>query len=388
MVNMANIWRFLVAACDWRTHLRKLGGQPIVDAVFITNMRDETDRRRFLGKWDPKEGHFDGPRYILGDTIGRTRSINSTTEDLLSDHGRERAQQQFIDATRWARNNGAKVILLAAATKRLFGENPDRLQKMFPELLFTIGDNGTTLILLNEIKRALKEAGLNPKNSRIGVLGPYGFLGNLVTKDLTEKGYKIIGVGPNMTALKRITKAYGVEICRNFNEMGKVDAVIACTHSEKVRLNDHAIDQIRHANKKLLVIDVAEPSNLRKEEYDKCKEVVIRQDAGNGYSPNLKYVLGAISYRMFRLTRGVTFGCFAETLSLAAAIKRGESIKDVDWFSVNDKNMEFVSRLFRKVGFTLPSPRCFGKRIKSFNLSAEESMTAENTQPHFNTMEW
>lgn len=388
MINIANIWRFLVALFDWRTHLRKIMGQPIVDAVFITNMRDEVDKRRFLGKWDPKEGHFDGPRYIVGDVIGRTRSINSTTEDLLSDHGRERAQQQFIDATKWASDNGAKVILLAAATKRLFGEHDDRLKKMFPELLFTIGDNGTTLVLLNEIKRAFKEAGLNPGNSRIGVLGPYGFLGELVTKDLTEKGYKVIGIGPNQTALKRMAKSYNIEICRNFNEVGEIDAVVACTHSERVRLNDLAIDFLRRKNKKLLVVDVAEPSNLRKEELEKCKGVVIRQDAGNAYSPNLKYVLGAISYRMFRLTRGVTFGCFAETLSLAAAIKRGENVKDIDWFSVNNENMKTVSHLFSKIGFTLPSPRCFGKKIKSFNLSVDAIYPAEKIQPNFNPLEW
>lgn len=388
MINIANIWRFLVAACDWRVHLRKLMGQPIVDAVFITNMRDETDRRRYLGKWDPKEGHFDGPRYVIHGVLGRTRIINTVTDDLGSDHGKERAQQQFIAAAEWARNHGAKVILLAAATKRLFGETNDRLQKMFPELLFTIGDNGTTLVLLNEIKRAFKEAGLNPGNSRIGVLGPYGFLGELVTKDLTEKGYKVIGVGPNQTALKRMAKNYNIEICRNFNEVGEVDAVVACTHSERVRLNDLAIDFLRRKNRKLLVVDVAEPSNLRKEELEKCKEIVIRQDAGNAYSPNLKYVLGAISYKMLRLTRGVTFGCFAETLSIAASIKRGENVKDVNWFSVNNENMKTVSHLFSKVGFILPSPRCFGKKIKSFDLSAEEIMPAENIQPSFNPLEW
>jgi len=121
--------------------------------------------------------------------------------------------------------------------------------------------------------------------------------------------------------------------------MGKVDAVICCTHSEKIRLRAGMVETIRHHGKKLLVIDVAEPSNLTEAEYEKCKGVVVRQDAGNAYNPNLKYVLGALSYRMFRLTRGVTFGCFAETMALTATMKRGEPpVKDVDWFTVNRYN--------------------------------------------------
>ena len=371
-----NLWRFFIALFDWRTHLRKLRGQPILDAVFISNMRDDVDKRRYLGKWNPKEGHFNGPRYAIGNVLGRTRIINTVTEDLLSDYGRERAQKQFIASTEWARGTGAKVILLAAATKRLFGDG-EKLRGQIPELIFTIGDNGTVLILLNEIARAFGEAGLKPENSRIAVLGPYGFLGELVTKDLREKEYAVIGVGPNYSALKRMVNAYGISVCRKFEEIGKVDAVVACTHSKKIRLNSLAIELIRRKNKKLLVIDVAEPSNLTLEEYDKSKRVVIRQDAGNGYSPKLKYVLGAISYKMFRLSRGVTFGCFAETLSIAAAIKRGENVKDRDWFFVNKENMQSVSLLFEKVGFTLPSPRCFGKPIKSLELSIEQSKIDE-----------
>ncbi|MBZ0221175.1 MAG: hypothetical protein K8I01_12185 [Candidatus Methylomirabilis sp.] len=339
-------------------------------------MRDDVDKRRYLGRWNPKEGHFNGPRYAIGNVLGRTRVINTLTEDLLSDHGRERAQKQFIAATEWARKNGAKVILLAAATKRLFC-NGQKLRELFPELIFTIGDNGTVLILLNEIDRAFREAGLKPENSRIAVLGPYGFLGKLVTKDLREKGYGIIGVGPNHSALKRIVNAYRISVCRNFEEVGKIDAVVACTHSKKIRLNDVAIELIRRKDKKLLIIDVAEPSNLSPEEYEKSKKVVIRQDAGNGYSPKLKYVLGAVSYKMFRLSRGVTFGCFAETLSIAAAIKRGEHVKNTDWFSVDKENIKSVSLLFDKVGFTLPSPRCFGEPIKGFELSINQSRANE-----------
>jgi len=323
MTLLAASWRAAVAILDWRTHLRRLTGKPVVDVVFITNMRDGTDRRRYLGSWRPEMGHFNGPRYWLnGKVVGRTRALDIVTEDLASSDGRRKAKEFFISATQWAEKNGAKVILLAAGTKRLFGEDGARLKKMFPNLTFTIGDNGTMFLLREETFRALEEAKLNPAFCRIGVLGPYGFLGEMIVDALVKKGYvNVIGVGPNSSGLRKVHDKHGIEVCQGFSGMKQVDAVIACTHSETVRLDAETIDLIRHPEKKLLVIDVAEPSNLKHSEFLKCKDVVIRQDAGNAHNLKLKYVLGAISYRMFRLSRGVAFGCFAEAMSLAVSKK-------------------------------------------------------------------
>jgi len=324
---LAVSWRFFVAIFDWRTILRRIKGQPIVDAVFITNMRDKTDRQRYLGLWCPKNGHFNGPRYWINGVAGRTRALDITTEDLTTSEGRKRTKRYFFNATQWAQDNGAKVILLAASTKRLFGENGTEVKKLFPNLIFTIGDNGTFLLLREETLRALRNANLKPGYCRIGILGPYGFLGEMMVQTLIEKGYDTIGAGPNISALERIAGKYGIEACQTFAEMGQVDAIIACTHSDKIRLNAENIELVRRPNKKLLVIDVAEPSNLKYREFQKCKDVVVRQDAGNAYSSNLKYVLGPISYKMFRLTQGVTFGCFAEALSIASEIKQREEVE-------------------------------------------------------------
>lgn len=317
-------WRAAVAIFDWRTHLRKLRKQPIVDVVFVTNMRDETDRSRFLGLWKPSNGHFNGPRYWFNGIAGRTRAFNVTSEEMGTSKGRRKSREYFIAATRWAQDNGAKVILLAAGTKRLFGDEGASLRELFPDLIFTIGDNGTMIILIDETLRALRETNLHPGFCKIGVLGPYGFLGEMMVQVLVEKGYSLIGAGPNSSGLKKINEVYGIETCLDFTGMGQVDAVVACTHSGKISLTAESIELIRKSDKKLLVIDVAEPSNLKYKEYLKCRNKIIRQDAGNAYSKDLKYVLGAVSYRLFRLTQGVAFGCFAEAISIASDIKRKE----------------------------------------------------------------
>lgn len=372
---MGKIWRFSAALFDWRTHLRFLGGGGVrLDAVFISNMRDATDRERFLGGFHPPGGHFNGPRYSIKGVLGRTRALYVTADDLATSEGRMRAREQFIRATQWAGSMGAEVVLLAAGTKRLFDGDIDELKQRFPEMLFTIGDNGTSLLLTEETLRALEKARLDPGKCRIGVLGPYGFLGELMIKTLLNAGHHVVGAGPNNGGLEKIGKAYGIEMFRSFEEMGKVDAVVACTHSEKVRLTAENIDLIRRDGRKLLVVDVAEPANMTRREFLKCGDRVVRQDAGNAYAPGLKYVLGAISYRMFRLTRGVTFGCFAEALTLAWAMKHGceKEVRGLNWMEVNEENMKLITDLFGRMGFRSPSPRSHSTLVKSFDLEMED----------------
>lgn len=366
------IWRFFVTVFNWRGVLRMILRRKQLDVVFISNMRDDDDRKNLLGWIHPSKGHFNGQLFWLkGKISGRLRLIDAIAEDLVVPSGRKKAQNQFLAAVKWAQKRGVKVILLAASTKRLFGRDGEKLKNLFPDLTFTIGDNGTAILLLKDTLRALRKAGLFPDNSRIGILGPYGILGEVVTEFLVKVGYHVIGAGSDVTRLENMAKSYGIEICQNFEEMDKVDAVIACTHSEKIRITADNEKLIRRQNQKLLVIDVAEPANLSIEEYEKCNNVVIRQDAGNAYNPDLEYVLGRISYKRLRLTNGVIFGCFAESLALALALEQGEDIKNIDWFSVNNQNIDKISKLFERYGFQLPSPVCFGEPVTSFNLSLE-----------------
>ncbi len=361
-------WRFFVAVCDWRTHLRVITGRPAIDVVFITNMRDRIDRKKFLGRFRPECGHFNGPRYWFHGISGRTRALDVTARELMNPKIRKEAKKKFLNAVQWAGEHGAKVILLAAGTKRLFGRDGAELKELFPDLIFSIGDNGTALLLKFETLRALRQADLKPADSRIAVLGPYGLLGEQIVIALKQAGYKVVGAGTN-DAIRSLAKKHNIEICHTFSDMDQVDAVIACTHSEAICLNADAVESIRHPKKKLLVVDVAEPSNFTKAEYEECKDVVVRQDAGNAYMKGLKYVIGALSYRRFRLTRAVTFGCFAETLALFLELRRGNDIKKVDWFAINETNMAIVEKMFKKEGIVIPSPRCFGKSVRSFNLS-------------------
>jgi predicted amino acid dehydrogenase len=356
-------WRFAVCIADVRTFWRWIADRPLADVVCITNMRDETDRARFIGKFHPACGHFNGPRYWLRSKIAcRTRSLDVTAEELLHPSTRREAKQKFLDAVRWAQRKGARVILLAAGTKRLFGRDGAELKALFPDMIFTIGDNGTSWLLLQEVLAAFRKAGLSHA-SRIGVLGA-GILGTQIVESLQSLGFtNLVGLTNNGSF-----ERFGIQVCQVFEQMGKLDLVVSCTHSPEAHLTAERVELLRQPEKKLLVIDVSEPSNLSEQEYEKCESIVIRQDAGNAFAPTLKYVLGCISYRMFRLSRGVAFGCFAEAMALFSALQRGEPVKTPDWFAINSENMSLVETFFCHDGFKVPSPRCFGEPVKSFEL--------------------
>ena len=374
---LGNIWRFMVALFDLRGWARLLTGRPAIDVVFVTNLRDEAERRRYFGSWVPPLGHANGPRVYLDGVAGRVRGIYVTAEEMLTREGRKKAKQQFIAATEWAERKGARVVLLAASTKRLFGRDGRELKERFPKLLFTIGDNGTGAMLRADVFRALAGARLPAGQARVMVIGPYGILGECMTRELVQAGYEVVGYGANETALAEVAKTFGIRVASRVDSLGPVDAVVACTHSAAAKLGPDEVDMLRRGGRKLLVVDVAEPANLDVDAYARCQDKVVRQDAGNAYAPGLSYVLGPLGWRMLILSRGVVFGCFGEALTLYHAIyRRGRvELAERDWFVVDAARMARIGAAFAEIGFTVPSPRCFGKAVTNFDLAPAQRGT-------------
>lgn len=367
---LATLWRIAMVLCDYRAWYRWLSGQARIDVAIITNIRDEAEGKVFWGDKLPKSGHSNGARIYLNGVSGQVRGICITAEELMTKSGRVRAKKYFIDAVRWAQKRGAKVVLLAASTKRLFGRDGHELKQLFPDILFTIGDNGTATLLCKDIDYALANTRLNHGNPRILVLGPYGILGTAVTEHLLARQFDVTGFGANQKALAQMAKEYAITVASDINDIGKVDVVIACTHNANARLNSDSIERLRKHNRKLLVIDVAEPANLDEPTYQLCRDRVIRQDAGNAYSPLLHYVLGGISSGMLNLLPNVAFGCFAESLTLYHSIyhEHNHVLLNQDWFQVNSSNRALIADAFDSVSIACPKPTCFNKPVDSFKL--------------------
>lgn len=366
----ANLWRTLCRLADWRAHWRYLNGCPVIDVAIITNVRDEEERHLFWGGRRPARGHSNGARIYLNDVAGRVRGLDVTAAELLTREGRARGRELFIDAVRWAESRGARVVLLAASTKRLFGRDGAMLKTMFPNMVFTIGDNGTALLLCHDVQRALDNAGLDTR-ARVLVVGPYGILGTETTQFLLAQGYRVAGFGATPARLEEFGRRFpGVHLFHDIRLVGDVDAVVCCTHSPDAKLNAATVESLRRRGRKLLVVDVAEPANLDQAEYGRCHRLVVRQDAGNAHSPLLHFVLGAISSRMLKLAPQSVFGCFAESLALFHAIYRERQHRRLnqDWFDVNRGNMAALAEAFQSVSVIASPPHCFGQPVASFDL--------------------
>jgi len=369
----SDIFRLLVFLFDWRSWLRILTFKPTVDIMFISTIRSASDRKKLTGLFNSADDHFGLVRLWIGKICGHIRIINSTYEEVLSPDGFKKAKKQAEKAIEWAEKRGVRVVLFASSTKRLFGNDGKEIKEKFPNILFTIGDNGTTMILEDEITSVFKKLKLKPDNCRVGVLGAYGFIGEAIVQFFLEKGFSVVGMGTSESRLKKLASKYPIECSSTIEGMGEVDIVLACTHLGESRLTADNVDSIRKQGKKLLVFDMAQPSNFDPIEYEKCKDRVIRLDSGDAFSPKLKYVLGLLGYKALGVPRGVTFGCFSEGIILATLLKRlinVEEIINMDHFIINSENINKIRKYYNlsRLGFTHQQPKTFCSQVHLKNL--------------------
>lgn len=359
---------------NWRRLIRKVTGRPVLNVAMISNYRDQTDMQMAGYSDEQKQQNvLNLVPFYFGKIAAQVMLIQVLSKDLLEKETIRKAQVLFMEAVNNAvQGHGTKVILLAASTKRLFGRDAVMLKKRFPSTIFTIGDNFTSVLLCEEVKRAIQNTGL--KSLKVLVIGPSGLLGREVIKYLLEKNYHVIGLGSDNGRAVRTSNEFGIYIVDSFEKVGEVDLIVACTHISKSVLDEEKIEKLRKKNRKLIVIDVCEPPNLTKEVYDKCRNRVIRVDAGNGYSFKLKYAGGFLGYKSLRLSRNVAWGCFCEAMIIANHIEDPD-ISSANWMEVSVQNKKIIRKYFNK-DFGLSSYMlCFGKKIGSFDIHCIERDT-------------
>ena len=148
----------------------------------LTNMYDYTwqkNFKKFLGL--PFQESFYKPLFLQFDneTIGSIVFLDIIPDDCIQKNGIIKARKQFLNALKYSIDKlNIKIILLAASTKRLFGKDIElkvnwngnlddsgfTLQELYPDILFTNGDNGTALILEMEIDKILEKENIKPEN--------------------------------------------------------------------------------------------------------------------------------------------------------------------------------------------------------------------------------
>lgn len=332
-----------------------------IDVAYITNFQNDVERG-FMGFSSLfREKLFTyALRLRLGDkVVGQYIAINSIAKDLVKDPTTRnlgfkglKARTQVLAAIEELSKKGARVVLFAASTKRLFDRSElEEISKEYPNMTFTIGDNGTAIELLRDVFDVINRKGIS-KSDKIMVIGPNGFLGKVVRESLEKVGYHNL-----ITVSQRNKDPF---------DFGGVRMVIACSHHRNVRINRKIIEKISH-EEGLYVVDVCRPYNFSKREFRSCLENgvnVERRDSGNTFNKFLKYdvpLIATVALKQLGLSENRLFGCFSEATALAAVDR--DKLQAFDFLSINGSAIKFVKIALDRAHFT-PSPVCnFGIEI-------------------------
>ncbi len=361
----------------------------IIDYLFFSNLTNGKNKHDFtLSQGIPQNNSFYKPVFFeLYDSIlGSLIVLEMFSEDSMYKQGILKSRKQFLLALKYAVERfDVKIILLAASTKRLFGKEaeikvnfeglPDSegftIQELCPDVIFTNGDNGTSVIFNAEINRIVENTNVNQNGNCILING-LGLLGTDALKHLLMKNMnpeQIYIISSHTKELKELININNIKVFDTIQnipqaEAKKITAIINCTHNPKSIITSDCINYMQDSQP-IHVIDVAVPYGFPEEEFVKCNNV-IRQDGGNAYvAEGLEFFFNP---EICGLTENVLYGCFAEAMCLGAYLKENpdkkEFIRDYDYFNVNESTKEFVNKLFQKYGVGIaPVPYNFMKRI-------------------------
>ena len=245
------------------------------------------------------------------------------------------------------------------------------LKELYPDILFTNGDNGTAVILNLEIDSILEKAEIITKNN-IVVINGLGLLGldslqYLIDKNIPDE--QIIIVSNHTNNLKEIIGLKNIQIFSSINKIkiknsNKIRAIINCTHNPSSLITANNLNVIQNGQP-IHVIDVAVPYGLSEIELNKCTNI-LRQDGGNAYfESGLEFYFNP---ELCGLTDNILYGCFAETVALSSYVEdsgyKFNCVKSYDFFNVNFKTKEFLKELFKKYKISIaPIAYNFNRKI-------------------------
>jgi hypothetical protein len=357
--------------------------------VFFSNLLNIKNQNDFIiSQGSPIEDSFYKPIFLEYNetTTGSLIALENFPEDSACKNGIIKARKQFLQGLKYGVENlKVNVVLLAASTKRLFGKEIElkvawdghldnsgfTLRELYPEILFTNGDNGTAAILNMEIESIIQKAEIISQNNAV-IINGLGLLGLDSLEYLLEKNLfdeQIIVISNHTKDLKELVQNRNINVFSSIPEIkvsdiDRIRAIVNCTHNPTSLITAENLKYIQNGQT-IHVVDVAVPYGFPEEEFNQCHNI-FRQDGGNAYiEDGLDFFFNP---ELCGLTENVLYGCFAETVAISTYLKENpeeiEYIRTLDLFNVNKKTKDFVKELFKKYGIGIaPIPFNFNKRI-------------------------
>ncbi len=311
-----------------------------------TSLQNRQDLKDYLG--DPQDGFFKPLEFKYQGVPGGIIPLDIQPQDILTVAGSKRARMALLKAVDYLVQKGAKVICLAASTKRLAGKDGELIKNKYPDIIFTIGDNATNLsfeLLLRWVAIELD------RTIPVFCLGG-GFLGEQAVAILLEEGFK------DITVLSEHISGFSgkINIIRSLEEISHNDYqfMISCTH----KYNLQSVGFLTPNSK---TIEVAVPPGINPQLF---LNGMIRYDAGDYFLDHIEY---DFSPNILSLpNKNLWYGCFTEAVLLSLAYDQGMPLSEHNFFQINLKNKELVSMLIKKHKIKVPLINFYNPEQKTF----------------------
>ncbi len=303
----------------------------------IANISTSEHREFFVQQMgEPENGLFKPLNFEFDGIAGQIISLDVTSEEIeRSKSGYALVQNHISQAVRQlARNPEIKVIAFTASTKR--PGITSSIKDEFPNIIFTIGDNGTMLSTLKLVRHFLGP--FVDKRDKICVMGG-GFIGEFVLSYLTDYGCK------DLTIFTKQNKNGIPAFVRKVDTVQKigprVKLFISCAHTNKIIPQEF----IEILDDQAIIIDVAVPPGVGKDVFLALPGSIKRYDAGDYFLPELKYDFHPKLAHFPKV--GFWYGCFTEAVLLGLAVKDGKDLSGHNFFEVNQENMSLIDQLLK-----------------------------------------
>lgn len=328
-----------------------------VDVGLIANPTSDANELELMAEMGkPENDFFLKPLPFSYKNIkGEVVPLKIKYNEILGIEGMRKAKTAMLTALKYLIQEGADVISFTASTKRLAGKCGEKVKSLYPNTIFTIGDNGTIISFFKLIKYSLSF--VDAKNDIIVCMGA-GLLGEQVIKYLLNVG----GTRIFVISQQKLGSFYQkITAVKSLEELpANVKLFINCTH--KYDIEPMVFKKI--IAEKGIILDVAVPP-INKEVFAVLPDNVLRFDAGNFFLKEIKYNFPPQLLRF--PTKEIFYGCFAEGLMLVLALNDGADLKNYNFFQINRKNQNLIEGYLKAEEALIPLVNFFDEeKIKGF----------------------
>lgn len=322
-----------------------------------TSLENRADLIKELG--EPHDGYLNPLKFSFKEFAGEIVPLDIQPNEILSVAGFEKGKKAMFKAVEYLVGRGAKIICFTASTKRLSGKFGQEVKKLYPDVIFTIGDNATMISFVAILDHFLTT--MNQEKDIVVCVGA-GFLGNQAIKEFLRHEFKNIIL---LSEQKINCFPEGITVVNSLEKLpGNIKLLAACSH--KYELDPPVFKKLFAPS--AVIVDVCVPPLVKLNTYQVLPKDVRRYDAGDFFLPSIEY---SFEPKILNFPEaGFWYGCFTELVMLNLALRDGYDLSAYNFFEINQKNYDLLKIYLKRERVYIPF-------INFYNMSATYSIRFE-----------